>query len=198
MTYFSIRYRTEVDDLDEYEVASFQIGNRANFDLRKYAGHRNFTTSLYLPFEITDEAEITDCVEEITVEFKLPATAVAWRRGMAFRYGELNRPEKDRLRESEARVLALKIAAASPNYTASMSVIKREVEKYFEPSIIDMRPSPTRGEPMWKQIMGNVVSHKDSRHGLFRRGLAKRTSNGLTITPQGLSYLKSIGFVAED
>jgi hypothetical protein len=198
MEYFTGAYREESDDLDSYKVASFQLGNRAVFDLRNYAGHPPFTTSLYLAFEMHDEGEIVECVETIIFELHLPETAVAWKRGLPFEYGVLERHPADRLREAEARILALKIAAESPQRTASMSIIKKQVERYFEPSPHDMRPSPTRGEPMWKQIIGNVISHSGSRRGPFVRGLAKRTPNGLTVTDAGLRYLKSIGFLSSE
>lgn len=196
LVYFAVAIRQERDDLDEYEAATYSIGNRVTFDLRHYAGHPHFTVSLYLPFEVQDETQIIELVDLIVSGLKLPTSAVAWKRGQPFEYGQLERPPSDRLHEAEARVLALKIAARHKGHIASTSEVKREAERYFEPSAMDSRRSLTRNEPLWKQIVGNVVSHKGSGPGIFRQGYAERTGEGLKVTPAGLDYLSSIGFDA--
>src|ERR1700692_1284519 len=81
LVYFTMNIRTETDDLDEFEGASFSIGNDISFDLRKYAGHPKFTVSVYLPMEIENQADIDRIIDLIIEEFDLPKTAVSWRRG---------------------------------------------------------------------------------------------------------------------
>lgn len=38
LAYFTMQTHKDNDDLDEFEGASFMIGNEISFDLRKYAG----------------------------------------------------------------------------------------------------------------------------------------------------------------
>jgi hypothetical protein len=51
LAYFTMNVHKDLDDLDEFEGASFLIGNDTSFDLRKYADHPDFTVSVYLPME---------------------------------------------------------------------------------------------------------------------------------------------------
>ena len=75
----------------------------------------------------------------------IPLAAVAWRRGQKFEYGRLERPKTDdRLREKEARILVLKIAAQQPSRSASTSLLKREMPKYIELTSRDRIRSPSR------------------------------------------------------
>jgi hypothetical protein len=194
----SLKYFTSVthfdeDGLDEYEGAAFGIGNRS-FDLRKYNGHPAFTCSLYFPSDMRDMGEVLRTIKEVIVEMAVPKTAIAWRRGQPTDNG-LHREPKDRLRESEARVLSLKIASLLPSYTASTEQIKRAIPGYFPLSSLDLTPSPVRrNEQLWQQIVGNVVSHRASKEGPFMKGYATRTADGLSVTQKGLDYLKRLGF----
>jgi hypothetical protein len=196
LKYFSVCIRKREDDLDEFEALSFIIGNDIRFDLRTYAGHPKYTVTLYLPNDIVDEAEISRIIKAVVEKMSVPKNAIAWQRGEPFVYGELKRRKADRLNEAEARILALKIASQQPNRTASTKFIKKEVPKYIELSGSDLKPSTSRrGEAMWQQIVGNVISHQGATSGLFAKGYAKRTPNGLSVTEKGITYLKSIGFL---
>jgi hypothetical protein len=100
----------------------------------------------------------------------------------------------NKLREPEARLLALQIAAKFPGHEATTTQIKDAVPDYREFSPADLAASPTRnGERVWQQIMGNVISHQKSSTSLFARGLAIRTPNGIRVTEKGLEYLKGKG-----
>lgn len=102
---------------------------------------------------------------------------------------------RTRLREPEARDLALRIAAACPNREATTSWIKEKVPDHIQFTPIDLEPSDTRGqEQKWQQIVGNVISHHASPTSLFSRGLATRTEDGLIVTDAGIAYLKKKGF----
>ena len=196
LQYFTTLIRNGEDGLDEFRAASFLIGNDIRFDLRTYAGHPEFTVTLYLPNDVKDKEEILRIVQNVVREMAIPRNAIAWQRGDPFTYGDLKRPKGDRIREPEARLLALKIAAQRPNRTASTQFIKKEMPKYTELSEIDLRPSLSRGnEVLWQQIVGNVISHQETPAGPFKKGYATRTSNGLSVTAKGMAYLNSIGFL---
>src|SRR5437899_256126 len=99
-----------------------------------------------------------------------------------------------KLREPEARLLALQIAARRPGHEATTTQIKDSVPDYREFSSADLAPSRTRrAEKMWQQIMGNVVSHKKSTVSIFNRGFAERTRDGIRVTEKGIEMLKSKG-----
>lgn len=196
-SYTTCTYEGE-DDLDFYEGASFTIGNSCQFSLRRYNGHPQNTCTLYLPSDIKDVREVMFFVGEIISGFSIPGYAIAWRRGVRFEYGKLDRPLNDRLRESEARILALKIASLQPDRYATTEFIKNSVPDYFPLSPIDLRPSgPRYPEPHWEQIVRNVISHKSNPLGPFELGYAVRTDDGLQVTNAGVDYLKSIGFLCD-
>ncbi|WP_431283214.1 hypothetical protein ACQW02_28080 [Humitalea sp. 24SJ18S-53] len=196
LKYFTTKIRHDEYGLDEFYACSFVVGNDVRFDLRVYAGHPEFAVTLYLPRYVRDKEEILRVIKIVIKEMVIPRDAVAWRRGDPFVYGELKRPRGDRLRESEARILALKIAAQQPSRTASTRFIKSEVPKYTELSEDDRRPSSSRrNEALWQQIVGNVMSHKTTPAGPFELGYATRTSDGLSVTDKGMAYLNSMGFL---
>ncbi len=103
----------------------------------------------------------------------------------------------DKLREPEARILALQIAATFPSHYASMAQIKREVPNFRKLGDADLKPSPSRpNECMWQQIIGNVVCHKGTGVSIFNRGWADRieSRNSIRVTKNGLAHLKGLGF----
>ena len=196
LRYFTMCIREGEDDLDLFEAASFTIGNEIKFDLRVYRGHPELTVTLYLPDTVSDERIIAETIDMVIRGMVIPLAAVAWRRSQNFEYGSLERPKSDdRLREKEARILVLKIAAQQPGCSASTSLLKREMPKYIELSERDRTRSPSRPrEFVWQQVVGNVVSHQKSNEGPFVRGLAVRTADGLKVTKKGLDYLSKMGF----
>jgi hypothetical protein len=194
--YFTMVIREGEDGLDRYNGASFTIGNDLRFDLRAYRGHPEFTVTLYLPEGVDDENEISEAIDRVIKEMVIPASAVAWRRGQSFEFGELTRPKGDRLREPEARLLALKIAAMRPNRTATTTLVKKEVPKYIELTKADLAPSTSRTrESRWQQIVGNIISHDKTRQGPFVRGYAVKANKGLEVTKKGVDYLNNLGFL---
>jgi hypothetical protein len=195
LVYFTTVIRDDRDSLDFYQGASFSIDNRLNFDLRYYRGHPQYTVSLYFAFSLKREPEIEAAVNTVVETMAVPERAVAWKRGWDFEFGSLHRRESDRLREAEARILALKIAARQPRRRASMEFIKQHVPDYYPLSEIDLQYSPSRKrERIWQQIVGNVVSHQNSLRGIFAMGYAERTDDGIEVTQNGVTYLNSIGF----
>jgi hypothetical protein len=100
-----------------------------------------------------------------------------------------------KLREPEARILALRIAATFPGGEVSTTKIKELVPEYRELSPADLMPStPRSNEKMWQQIVGNVVSHQTSSTSLFNQGLAERMDDGIRITEKGREYLKKLSY----
>jgi hypothetical protein len=193
--YFTSNPRQSSDELDEYKGAFFERGNEFSFDLRCYKGHSKSTTTMYLPFNIVDMSEILQKIKTVLKLLLIPEYAVAWKRGEPFEFGHLNQRSGDRLRETEARNITLKIASLCENHTASTAFIKKEIHNYVSFSSIDLENSQTRrNEQRWQQVVGNVISHKSSSNSIFQQGYAKRTSDGLQVTSNGLNYLKEIGF----
>jgi hypothetical protein len=195
LIYFTTVIREDEDTIDIYNGASFSVDNRLSFDLRHYRGHPNHTVTLYFAFSIQREEEIVAAVDSVVQIMAVPEPAVAWKRGWDFEFGSLHRREADRLREEEARILALKIAAQQPCRHASTEFIKQQVPNYYPLSEIDLLYSPSRRrERRWQQIVGNVVSHQKSLRGIFAMGYAERTNDGIQVTQTGIDYLNSIGF----
>jgi len=195
ISYFTTKIREEHDDLDYYSGASFVHGNDLIFDLRHYRGHPQYTSTMYLSAKLESIVDIRSITDLIIKGLEIPKMAVAWRRGVQFEHGKLSRVSIDRIRESEARIIALKIASQCKNRTATTEYIKQNALRYFDPSEIDLKPSTSRsGEQHWQQIIGNVISHRNTSKGPFKLGYATRTKDGMTVTDQGVAYLNSLGF----
>ena len=194
LKYFTFIIRDGQDELDLFKGASFAIGNDIRFDLRVYRGHPNpeYTVTVYLPYEVTDEKQISETLDRIIKEMLIPLTAVAWRRGQPFEYGKLERPKGDRLVEEEARTIVLKIAGSQPNRKATMKLLRDQVPTFIQLSSHDLVRSQTRkNEQLWQQIVRNVAAFHPT---LFITGLAQKIPGGIEITEKGMAYLNSIGF----
>lgn len=101
-----------------------------------------------------------------------------------------------KLREPEARLLVLQIAASFPKHRVSIARIKKEIPNFRELSAADLRSSASRpNECMWQQIIGNVVSHQGAGTSIFNRGWAVYipSRKSIRVTEKGLAYLKSRG-----
>lgn len=196
LPYFTTVISNAEDEIDVYSFASFQIGNWLQFEIRHYRGFPEFTASFYLSIEMEDESDIQHAINRAIGEFHVPRSAIAWRRGQAFRYGELPRSPSDRLREPEARLLALKAAAREPGRQASTETLIDNIAHMTALSEVDLRPSKTRpAQPQWHQIVRNVISHRANPNGPFQQGYATRIPGGLAVTEKGMDYLIGLGFV---
>jgi len=99
-----------------------------------------------------------------------------------------------KLREPEARILALQIAASFPGHQATTAEIKECAPNYREMGPDDLKQSLTRvNEHKWEQIMGNVISHQTTLTSIFNRGYAVRITDGIQVTDAGLAMLKEKG-----
>lgn len=196
LAYFTSMQREGEDDLDHYTFAHYQIGNSLTFDLRHYPGHQASTVTMYLPLSMQDLKEIQHATTLVIDGLRLPKLAVAWRRGQTFEYGKLDRPVKDRLREPEARLLVLKIAAGMPDRRATTEQLIDNAAQLFSPTEIDLIQSRSRpNQPQWHQIIRNVISHRASLYGPFSQGYAERIRGGLSVTKAGIDYLRSRGYL---
>jgi hypothetical protein len=198
LRYCTLVIREGEDDLDKFEGTSFTIGNDIRFDLRVYQGHIHpeVTVTLYLPEDVRDEKRVSEIVSLIIKEMAIPVSAIAWRRGQKFQFGKLERSPQDRLREREARILLLKIAASQPERSATIGKLREEVPKYFDLSPVDQTRSPSRkNERLWQIVVRNTMSsHTTGTRTIFAQGWAKKIPGGLKVTRRGMDYLNSIGF----
>jgi hypothetical protein len=101
----------------------------------------------------------------------------------------------NRTPESEMRIGALQVARSKPGGFATTVQAKAEIHHYVQLTPEDHAPSKTRTEPMYYQIVGNVVCHEGSSVSIFRKGYAVRDAvrDGYTITSRGLKYLAEKG-----
>ena len=198
LRYCTLFIREGQDDLDKYKGASFAIGNDIRFDLRVYQGHihADVTVTLYIPEDVRDEKRVSEIVSTIIKEMAIPVSAIAWRRGQKFQFGKLDRSPQDRLREREARVLVLKIAASQPERSATIGKLREEIPEYFDLSPADKAHSPSRkNEALWQIVVRNTISsHTTGMRTIFAQGWAKKIPDGLKVTRRGMDYLNSIGF----
>lgn len=103
--------------------------------------------------------------------------------------------KNNRTPESEMRVGALLIARSKPNGFATTAQAKAEIHHHVALTPEDHAQSKTRKEPMYYQIVGNVVCHEGSSKSIFRKGYAVRNEedDGFTITDAGRLYLRNLG-----
>ena len=199
LRWFASALREDVDDLDRFCFITYELGNWLRFDLRNYAGHPRGTTTLYLSLHFGNPADVQHAINRVSEELCVPRTAVAWRRGIEFRYGELPRSAQDRLREPEARLIVLKSAALMPDRTATTDQLIERATDLFTPSKLDLMQSRTRErQPQWHQIIRNVISHRTTPNGPFEQGFAVRTPGGLSVTSAGIDYLAAHGFIVKN
>lgn len=100
----------------------------------------------------------------------------------------------NRTPEDEMRIAALRVAAGKPDGKATTTQIKNEVDRYVSLTPADRLPSKTRpNEAMYQQIVGNIVSHRQSKNSIFGMGWAIYTGNGIQITDVGRQYLNTLG-----
>jgi hypothetical protein len=200
LRYCTLIIRDGEDDLDKFKGASFTIGNEVRFDLRVYQGHihSEVTVTLYLPEDVRDEKRVAEMVSLVVKEMEIPITAIAWKRGQDFRFGKLERSPLDRLKEREARILILKIAASQPRRSVTIQKLREEIPKYFDLSPVDRTQSPSRkNERYWQIVVRNTMSsHTTGSRTIFAQGWATKITNGIKVTRRGMAYLNSIGFVS--
>jgi len=100
-----------------------------------------------------------------------------------------------RTSEGEIAIAALRIAASRPNGIATTTLLKENIPDYIALTPGDLANSQTRpAEKMYHQIVGNIISHKDSEGNIIGDGYAEYTGDGIKITDAGRAHLKSKGY----
>jgi hypothetical protein len=102
---------------------------------------------------------------------------------------------KRRTTERDMRIAALQVAASHPDGYVTTTELKEEIGKFVSLTDGDLSHSPTRNEPMYYQIVGNIVSHSVSSQSLFSQGYATYTGDGIRITDTGREFLASTGLL---
>jgi hypothetical protein len=195
IAYFSATTRFAEDNLDDYRCVSYAIDDDV-FELRTYRGQPQSTTSLYLPEETEDQPGILSFIDRFLEASTVPRISIAWKRGDAYRYGELTRAKDDRLLEKEAEILALKIASGSQGMIGSVAYIESQLPLFYSPSTIDNEPSsPSEERPRWQRTIDTVSRQGSPPSDLVKRGYAEPADSGIQVMKSGIDYLQSIGFL---
>jgi len=98
-----------------------------------------------------------------------------------------------RVTEKDASIAVLRVLAETDKGQAPTSYLIRNARKYLILSEGDLAPSgPRNGEPMWKQLIRNIISHREAN--FVSEGYFERIQNGLKITAKGHRLLKDSGF----
>lgn len=100
----------------------------------------------------------------------------------------------NRTSENVMRMAALQVAASKPRGRATTTEIKNEINLYISLTLQDLLPSKTRpNEATYQQIVGNIVSHRESKNNIFAKGWAIYTGGGIQITDTGRQHLRTLG-----
>jgi hypothetical protein len=99
-----------------------------------------------------------------------------------------------KLSEPEAQIIALRIAASSPDGIATATQIKDRLPRYRQLTSADLVESPAHaGEETWQRLVEDMMFQQGGRKGLFAQGLAVRAENGIKITEKGRAFLAAKG-----
>ncbi len=79
-----ISFVKDRDDLDEFEGAALLINDKLHLALKHYPGYPADTTTIYLPYEINDLAQITEIIRLVADELHISSAWIgfplAWQR----------------------------------------------------------------------------------------------------------------------
>ncbi len=99
----------------------------------------------------------------------------------------------NRTSEPEIAIAALMVARDRPEGRVSTSHLKKMIPDYIKLTDEDWEASPTRkGEAMWHQIVGNIISHRTAEGNIIAEGYATYTGRGIEITDAGRAYLQRL------
>jgi hypothetical protein len=83
LSYFVERFNLPItkgeDDLDTFESAALEV-NGLVFELKRYAGYPENSTTIYLPYHINKIEEISQLVGVIAGELNVPNQWIVWQR----------------------------------------------------------------------------------------------------------------------
>ena len=94
--------------------------------------------------------------------------------------------------EHDIAFAALKYLDTVPSKSARTTAIKRHIPGFIKLTSGDLAGSETRpNEAVWRQVVGNIVSHrKDSADNFINRGLIAYEGGVWSLTPSGETYLR--------
>ena len=69
-----------IDDLDQFEGASFELDGQLEIAVRHYAGCPPDTSTIYIDRRIQNVRDITLLIRVILREFEIPETSLEWER----------------------------------------------------------------------------------------------------------------------
>lgn len=77
---FKLSFTRGHDDFDRYDAAAIQLNDGLVFELKRYAGYPDNTTTIYLPYDINSIEQISNVISMITSEFNIPRSWISWQR----------------------------------------------------------------------------------------------------------------------
>lgn len=97
-----------------------------------------------------------------------------------------------KLTEADMTIPVLEILEDAPNGMLPMSEIKDALEHKLTFSPDDLAAGSRAPEPMWRQIAGNITSHRNVEGNIICEGLVEYVSrsDGLKITDAGRAHLR--------
>jgi hypothetical protein len=99
----------------------------------------------------------------------------------------------NRTSEPEIAIAALMVARDRPGGRVSTSHLKKMIPDYIKLTDDDWEESSTRkGEALWQQIVGNIISHRTTEGNIIAEGYATYTGKGIEITEAGRAYLQQL------
>jgi hypothetical protein len=87
---------------------------------------------------------------------------------------------------------ALRCAARHASGCISTSELIQELTEEFEPAGEDAVILEDRTDSKFSQIVRNIKVHWERKTSMFSRGYAVRSEDGLCITEEGRTFLRSI------
>jgi hypothetical protein len=105
----------------------------------------------------------------------------------------MSKSKPNRTSEAEISIAALCVARDRPDGRVSTSHLKKMIPEHIKLTDDDWQESPTRkGEALWQQIVGNIISHREVEGNIIAEGYAVYTGKGIEITDAGRALLKKL------
>ncbi len=96
-----------------------------------------------------------------------------------------------RIRERDLVIPALRGAIEKGGYIATSDLITY-LEGVFEPDGDDAKILDGRHDTHFSQKVRNLISHRDGRTSMFKRGYAEYIKEGIQITDAGRIFLSQV------
>jgi hypothetical protein len=95
--------------------------------------------------------------------------------------------------EREFLIPALQLAASTPGGEIKTSKVLTMLEEIFQPVGSDAQILDGRSDTKFSQKVRNLISHRQNRTSMFRRGFAELIDGGFRITSVGRRFLQDEG-----